>query len=579
MAPQHHPDAEPLSVPPSGAISFDRAVHWRAFWVGLAVILLWSVVTRLALDAHSYFDAEDALGYAVNVRAGQFAFFDAAGSGWQLLCTAIDALLPHSSEGTVAGKLVARVAGTMVPPLLYATLVLATGRVALSLAMAFFFSASFCPWWYSLQPDKYVPQLAAIALALTLVMTRQRPPSPRFLVILGLVYFLAVIVHTDSGLICLSIFPLLYRTMLVRGVGPAFRQGLLTAGTMFAALALYYALFLIIFIKPDSVVAGLRWMMSYMVVAGDPQGWGHWNVNSLALAFVGIARSVFTTEFAFGIPAVTSRVGAMFPDKILIEEQWLGAQFPRWQLDVGLGLLACAVAAVCAVLCAGAVAFINVVRQRRPANWHAIASALSYLVPATIFFDWWEPINNEFWIAPWYAVCLLLGLVIAGETWRYAVSGVAAAAVMLAALNGLFGVYPRLDAQSDYWLVRQQPLARIAGRDDLIVETGFMAENYIEYLSEAHVFRADFRGATPATLVQSLKETLDSFPQTRSVYVTDLITDTTTASNPLHIVMPNADIIESFFKMLPRPAEWLTIDGRRLARYDAPTLRASLGAE
>jgi hypothetical protein len=196
--------------------------------------------------------------------------------------------------------------------------------------------------------------------------------------------------------------------------------------------------------------------------------------------------------------------------------------------------------------------------------------------PATIFFDWWEPINNEFWIAPWYAVCLLLGLVIASENWRFAVSGVAAAAVTLGALNGPFGVYPRLDTRSDYWLVRQQPLARIAGRDDLIVEAEFMAENYIEYLSEARVFRVDYRGATPATLAQSLKETLDSFPQTRSVYVTDLITETNSASNPLHIVMPNADIIASFFKMLPPPTEWITVDGRRLARYDAATLRANL---
>jgi hypothetical protein len=317
-------------------------------------------------------------------------------------------------------------------------------------------------------------------------------------------------------------------------------------------------------------------MSSYMQVAGDPTGWGNWNVHSLALAFVGISRSVFTTEFVFGIPTLASRLGAMFPDKILLEEQWLGAQFPPPLLYVGLGLLACAVVAVCAVLCAGALAFINSVHHHRQTNWHAIATASFYLVPATIFFDWWEPTNNEFWIAPWYAVALLLGITISSENWRYAVPGVATAAVILIALNGLFGVYPRLDAKSDYWLVRQQPLAHIATRNDLIVENGYMAENYIEYLSAAHVFRVDYRGATPEKLVQSLGETLKSLPGTKSVYVTDLVTDTSATSNPLHIDISNGDTIERFFKALPPPTEWLTIDGRRVARYDPQMLQKYL---
>jgi hypothetical protein len=91
--------------------------------------------------------------------------------------------------------------------------------------------------------------------------------------------------------------------------------------------------------------------------------------------------------------------------------------------------------------------------------------------------------------------------------------------------------------------------------------------------SEAHVFRTDNRGATPDTLIQSLEETLESLPATKSVYVTDLVTETTAASNPLHITISNGDTIERFFKALPPPTEWIGIDGRRIARYDAPMLR------
>ena len=576
---QSGPDADQRSVLLAQALPLTSMIRLRGFWVGFGAILLWGVLTRLALDAHSYFDAEDALFYSVNIRARHFALFDAAGSGWQLLCTAIDALLPRSSEATAAGKLVAGVAGTLLLPLLYTTLVMTTGRVALSAAFAVFFSGSFCPWWYSLQPDKYVPQLAVLALALALVMTRQRPPSRRFLVTLGFVYFVAVIVHTDSGLVCLSILPLLYRTMISRGVWSALGQGLLSAGVMFAALALYYALFLIFFLKPAGIMQGLHWMTSYLGSPGESREWGHWNFNFLGLQFVGIARAVFTTAFAFGIPAIASYVGAKFPNKILVEEEWFGNQLPQWVPEIGLGLLACAVLSVCAVLLAGAFASRDLLRDQRRKDWHAITSVLCYLVPAAIFFDWWEPTNNEFWMAPWYAVVLLLGITIASKDWQNAVLGVTACAVILATCNGLLGIYPRLDAHSDYWLARQEPIARIAHRDDLIVENGFMAGNYMEFLSNARLFRADSRGGSAAALVQALREDLDSYPDTRSVYVTDLVTDTTTLWNPLHTSRWNDETIERFFKDLPTPTEWISVDGRRLARYDAPSLRAYLTAK
>jgi hypothetical protein len=415
-----------------------------------------------------------------------------------------------------------------------------------------------------------------MAVGLMLTMTRERPPSPRFLVFLGLVYFAAIIVHPVSGLICLSIFPLLYRSMRQRGPVLAFGQGLLTAGVMFAALALYYALFLTLAIHPDDFNSGLRWMMSYTASAGGPQGWGQWSPHSIALAFVGIGRTLFTTEFAFGIPAVAQQVSALFPTKIIVEEQWLGAQFAPWALKAGFALLACAVIAFCIVPGMAAVALVQAIRHRRDANWHALSTALAYLLPATIFFDWWEPINNEFWIVPCYALALVLGLAIASANWRFAVPGVAIAAAILTLLNGVFGVYPRLDARSDYWIARQQPLARILTRNDMIVENGFLAGNYIAYLSDARLFRTDYYSASPQLLRLSFKHALDAAPTIRSVYVTDLVTDTTATSNPLHVRLPNGGILEQFFQSLPPPNAWISVDGRRLGRYDAVSLRAHL---
>jgi len=558
-----------------GLQTLSSMMSLRGFWTLFGVILLWGVVSRLALDAHSYFDAEDALYYSVNIRGLKFSLYDAAGSGWQLLCTAIDALLPVSSEATAAGKLVARVAGTLLLPLLYITLVMTTGRVALSAAMTLFFSGAFCPWWYSLQPDKYVPQLLVIAVALAMVMTRKRPPSAAFLITLGLVYFLAVIVHTDSGLICLSIMPLLFQTMQERGALRAFMQGLLSATVMFVALAVYYAVFLLVFIKPAGAGGALQWMESYLAAPQEMRGWGHWSVGSLLLVFVGIGRSVFATEFAFAFPAFAQYMVKQFPDKILVEEKWFGTHLPPWLLEIGLALLFCAVLAVCAVLVAGVIASRDLLRAGRRKDLYAIACVLCYLVPATIFFTWWEPTNNEFWIAPWYGVVLLLGIAVAGKDWRYTTLGVTASAVILIVCNGMLGVYPRLDAKSDYWQARQGPIARIVHFGDLIVENGFLAANYLEFLGDARVFRVDVFDHTQPALEQGLRHDLDAHPDTKSVYLTDLVTDPT-ARSKLRGPMPEDGVLERFSKDLPPPAEWIVIDGSRLARYDAPRLHAYL---
>lgn len=573
-APSDHSKGQARSDTESSSV----VTRLENFWTFFTLILLWGLFSRLALNAHSYFDAEDALFYALNIRSLNFTEFDGAGSGWQILCTAIDQLLPVSSEATTAGKIVARIAGTLLLPLLYVTLTLITGRVALAAAITFFFSGAFGPWWYSLQPDKYVPQLAVIGLALALVMTRQKPPTTRFLVALGLVYFVAVTFHTASGLICLSILPVLFRTLLERGVWPAFGQGLLTACVMFAALAVYYVLFLLVLVRPADAQGVREWLMSYLSTPGQTQ-WGHWTITSPLLALVGIGRSIFAIEFAFAFPAVVKQVHVQFPNKILVEEEWFGAHLPSWFPEVGLLLFCCAFLAVCAVVLAAACASRDLLRRERRKDWHALASVLCYLVPAMIFFDWWEPINNEFWIAPWYAVVLLIGITIAGKDWRLAAKGVAVCAIILITFNGLLGVYPRLDRHSDYWLARQEPIARMAHHDDLIAENGFMAASYMEFIGPAKVFRVDFHAQSVAALKRALRDKLDALPGTGSVFFTDLVTGTAFPVNPPQVRAPNDDIIAHFFESLPLPIEWLVVDGRRLARYDVASLRMHLSRD
>jgi hypothetical protein len=264
-----------------------------------------------------------------------------------------------------------------------------------------------------------------------------------------------------------------------------------------------------------------------------------------------------------------------FPDKILVEEKWFGTHLPPWLPEIGVALLICAVFAVCVVFVAGIFASRDLLRIERRKDLYAIACVLCYVVPATIFFAWWEPTNNEFWIAPWYGVVLLLGITVAGKDWRYATLGVTATAVILIACNGILGVYPRLDPKSDYWLARQEPIVRIAHFGDLIVENGFLAANYLEFLGDARVFRVDVFDHTQSALEQGLLNDLDAHPDTKSVYLTDLVTDATARSS-LRSLQPNDDVLEQFSKDLPPSGEWIEISGSRLTRYDAQRLHAYL---
>ncbi|MGX4770510.1 hypothetical protein ACWAUC_12005 [Bradyrhizobium guangdongense] len=545
-----------------------------AFWLLAGAIVLWAISTRLALDGATYFDAEDALFYSVNIRLHRYDLYDAAGSGWQLLCTAIDAWLPRTADAAVAGKLVACVSGTALLPLMYFTLIGLGVRGSLAGVVTFFFSGAFAPWWYSLQPDKYVPQLLLIALALGLVMTRKRPATPTFLMGLGLLYFLAVICHTDSGLICFSIFPLLYRTMRERGVWLAFGQGVLCASVMFAALAVYFAVLLFVLVRPASVAQAFVWLQSYVGAGGEERSWGHWNPWAPLLALAGIGRTVFSTEFLFAFPGFAGRMHAWFPTKILVDDEWFATHLPNWLTYIGLALFPPAIISVTSVLLAGLYAFGGLFRGPDSRILHAVACALCYLVPASVFFFWWEPTNNEFWIAPWYVLVLIIGLLLSNSAReRSLVPFIGACAVILILFNGLLGVLPRLDPANDYWLVRQSALVRVLQPGDLVIENGFLASNYLEFLGAPRVFRVDFFAEKSNGIGKRLDLELKQRPVAGSIYVTDLVTDAAAQYE-----MEASDVqlrnVAAFFADLPAPAKWLSVGGHKVAQYKESNLRS-----
>ncbi len=549
---------------------FQGAAKPKAFWVGCGVVLLWGVVSRLMLNAHSYFDAEDVLRYATIVRERDFANFDAAGSGWQLICAAIDALFAPLGEATEAGKFLSRIAGTLILPILYATLALTTGRVALSLALTMLYSASFGPWWYSLQPDKYVPQSFVIAIALFLIVTRKQLPGWGFLVGMGLVYAAAILMHSASGLICLSIVPVLMQTMRRRGALSAMLQAGLVGMVMCSTLVVYFSLYIDAFVNSQSTGESVAWLMSYTATPSESRGWGHFSLASLLLVCVGLARTVISTEFAFAIPQVYDYFHNVFPAKILLEEQWFARQFSSTAVYSGLVVLCSATVLVCTTVAVAVVGLHRFFQTADDQLKHAFYSTVCWLLPAFIFFAWWEPQNNEFWISPWYGIVIIIGLILTTSVSRFLIFLVSLSAVFLVVCNGLFGVLPRLSPESDYWQVRQGALARHAGRCDLVLEFGYLPVNYLMFMSEARIFPIEAGGETEAIILQSLRNELELNKSTKAVYVTDLVWNATSVTSPYPAA--KSQIVERFSQRLPAPDEWIEMGGRRIAKYDASTL-------
>src|SRR3712207_1781086 len=79
-----------------------------------------------------------------------------------------------------------------------------------------------------------------------------------------------------------------------------------------------------------------------------------------------------------------------------------------------------------------------------------------WLVPYVVFFIWWEPLNIEFWIAPWVPLAILLALTF--SAWersvqhRYLPSAVVVVLVgSLFTVNILGSVWPQHDPGDDYW--------------------------------------------------------------------------------------------------------------------------------
>jgi len=314
--------------------------------LGVGLVLLFAILTRVLLTPASYFDAEDSLNYASAIRAADFQHFDAAGSGWQLLAYLLDQWHGPVGPPTWAGELMAKVAGVVALLALFFVIRDATRSPLWATGWTLLFGSLFCIWWYSLQPDKYVPQLALQASALLLALHMTWTPSWWLRIAFCTVAAVAVTFHTASGLVILAGLPHLILTQRSAGWFALLRVILGMALAFVLPLLAYFVVFIITAVQPTSLQQGLSWVMSYTAAPAEQRVWGHWHANSGLMALIGLGLAAFPVDFIFGTPGLGGTLAAKFPSKILVEELQITALFSREQLWLGLALLGVSVGGV-----------------------------------------------------------------------------------------------------------------------------------------------------------------------------------------------------------------------------------------
>jgi hypothetical protein len=345
---------------------------------------------------------------------------------------------------------------------------------------------------------------------------------------------------------------------------------------MTAFLALYYYIFLTIFIKPSNINESLQWLLSYTGIPGEERSWGHWELKSIFLSVLGLGRTILTSEFLFGIPEFMSAATNTFPYKIFVEEKWLGQSFQLWQLKVGAVLLGLSIVLLLMLVGEVVKVLFRSCCEKQLRFGFEIAVVLCYLLPAIVFFSWWEPSNNEFWISPWYAICMVSGFVLANSSsdHLYLIAGLSG--LVLCIVNGFFGVYPRLNPKNDYWLETEKAVSNQAKNGDLILEYTYMAVSYAHYLSNAKVVELPtyIICQNPKELSNAMNDYLEKNKIHGYIYLGPIATEVGYSKISLYPNLTHCDQQVSLFigRLYPL-TELIDVGGKKIPRLTAASFQ------
>lgn len=450
-------------------------------------------VVYLATMTGSHHEAEDSLAYAAGIRDGHaidvlnqnHLAWGALGwlfyNGLRAIGLASTVLAPLQIMDALLGALGGGLLWSFVRRLGFDRLAAAATCGLLCLSYGY--------WYYSGEAEVYVLSAVALIVCLAAAHRAATRARARDFALLGLANGAAVLAHNTNVLFAvvaaaalLTAAPAIGRRALVRcAVAYAAVAGAVVAAAYAAAaIALGFS----------SLSQVYDWFTQY-----TSQGeWGHLELLNVPKAGAGLARALVGADFLFAFdPGSATRTiaqGDAGPQIYLMRD------FPEG-LAVALSALA---------LVVGAAVIVPILLTLRRRTWRGTVLdrlALAWLVPYTLFFVWWEPVNIEFWIAWWIPAAVLAGPRLAALMRRGGWRRLVPAAVLggLLVVNLVGSILPQQSARDDLLRARTNWYTHHVGRSDLILANGYVPTNYARYFTRAHVVDAEVPLAQHSDLV------------------------------------------------------------------------------
>ncbi len=223
--------------------------------------------------------------------------------------------------------------------------------------------------------------------------------------------------------------------------------------------------------------------------------WTPWSYNNpIRSLLVGVPHAVVGGHFLFGFEWFYQAVSRWFPEKVLVEERYLGQHVP---FGVRLTCLAAVIGVVASGLAVARSLLFPTGKERPDRTLElryqaADTIGLVLIIHYFIFNTLWEPTNIEFWIVLLPVIAIGMAFM---QSRRPKANGWwlagAALATCLFVVNGLGSVFPQRSLDTDYWYQANRYLIQNAHAGDIILTDGrFISNNYLKLYTRADVISA-----------------------------------------------------------------------------------------
>jgi hypothetical protein len=343
--------------------------------------------------------------------------------------------------------------------------VVGTGLIAMSFGF----------WHYSKVVDAYVPALTLALLALVVFDRRASMPGPVMALALAGLAGAATLIHQ------LYVFhaALLFVALLLAGrVRDAFLYGVLCCGGVFAV---YWTVYTGVSDGAPSLGGFIDW------AKGHARN-GLWLAPSARTPFLATVELgtglVYAAPF-LAVPGLFGFAERMSGNQSIEEEQFIALEVLGRDLSILLAVLAL-VAALCCVWLVG-----TAIRYRgRPHFDVTERYLLAFISLYGLLACIWEAVNREFWIHVLVATAVLVAARLRASPGPVPERVGLLAVVLLGIVNFTSAILPFSERSNDFWWRETAEVVRQLDRDDVVVvECPWLCARYIEFFSEARVYR------------------------------------------------------------------------------------------